>query len=170
MEIADIINLETPMEMRREVLKSAIKKGLPEDYIWKQVEIYRANFSEGKKYRKPAHIGEILLTVLPGIGEITMTDTPIETRLEFYLRHRNIDFEIQKKIGKYQVDFFFPQADLVVEADGKDYHYTKEQREKDEKRDYYLMKRGYTVVRFTGSEIFSNVERVVAKILSFLGD
>lgn len=56
-------------------------------------------------------------------------------------------------IGPYQVDFVCFQT-VVVEIDGHEYHKTKEQRSKDYKRERFLQKEGYTVVRFMGTEVF----------------
>lgn len=74
----------------------------------------------------------------------------------------------QTQIGKYRVDFLligrhFPppnfdrpkEARIVIECDGHDFHErTKEQAERDKKRDRELIARGYTVLRFTGREIW----------------
>lgn len=81
------------------------------------------------------------------------------------------EFEIipQNIIGIYKVDFVVrrnadnsnpPQPiphrekNFVIEIDGYEYHKTKEQREHDYKRERYLLNMGYTVIRFTGTEIF----------------
>ncbi len=48
---------------------------------------------------------------------------------------------------------------FAVEADGHDYHErTKEQAKHDRERDRALTRAGYTVMRFTGSEIFQSVK------------
>jgi very-short-patch-repair endonuclease len=61
---------------------------------------------------------------------------------------------------KYVADFLFTSTagkmrKLVVECDGHDFHErTKEQAEHDKKRDRKLTELGYTVLRFTGREIW----------------
>jgi very-short-patch-repair endonuclease len=73
----------------------------------------------------------------------------------------------QEEIGigddTYRVDFLLCAIcqgvgrKVVVECDGHDFHEkTKEQAAKDKQRDRTLTKHGYTVVRFTGSEIWDN--------------
>ena len=70
--------------------------------------------------------------------------------------------EAQKEIGQFRVDFLFTVEGkqghlfkLVVECDGHDFHErTKEQAAKDRSRDRDLTMLGYTVIRFTGSEIY----------------
>ena len=59
----------------------------------------------------------------------------------------------QVQVGNYRVDFMVDGMMIVVECDGYDQHKTKEQMAKDYKRERYLVSQGYTVIRFTGSEI-----------------
>lgn len=69
-----------------------------------------------------------------------------------------VRFMNQVKIGPYRVDFLIQTEDakIVVECDGHDFHEkTKEQAAKDKKRDRFLQSKGYRVLRFTGSEIWS---------------
>lgn len=71
--------------------------------------------------------------------------------------------EPQKKIGKYRADFCLTVWDgqklnkLIVECDGHDFHErTKEQAARDKARDRHFTMGGYSILRFTGSEIFKN--------------
>jgi len=59
----------------------------------------------------------------------------------------------QVVIGIYVVDFIV-NGKYIIEIDGHEWHKTKEQREFDYKRERYLLKRGYTVLRYTGTEIY----------------
>ena len=63
------------------------------------------------------------------------------------------EIEPQVVIGIYKVDFVI-NGEFVIEIDGHAWHNTKEQREQDYKRERYLLKNGYTVIRFMGTEIF----------------
>jgi very-short-patch-repair endonuclease len=59
-------------------------------------------------------------------------------------------------IGKYRADFAFIgyAGRLALECDGHDFHErTKEQAAHDRKRDRWMLSQGWTVLRFTGSEI-----------------
>ncbi len=73
----------------------------------------------------------------------------------------------QHKIGKYTADFLIAgrhmelphspeiRRSIVVECDGHDFHErTKEQAQRDRKRDRDIQALGYKILRFTGSEIF----------------
>jgi very-short-patch-repair endonuclease len=88
--------------------------------------------------------------------------------------HKDIHSQIkpQHRIGNYVADFLVFHR-IVVEVDGHDYHKTKEQREYDYKKTRYLQKKGYTVVRFTGTEVFLDpvgcwreVKDILYKLLS----
>lgn len=65
----------------------------------------------------------------------------------------------QHKIGPYRADFYLhcPSAKkqhVVVECDGHEFHErTKEQAAHDRSRDRWMVAQGYTVLRFTGSEL-----------------
>jgi len=70
----------------------------------------------------------------------------------------------QTKIGKYRLDFSLdgafdkiPYSGVGIEIDGHAFHErTKEQAAHDKLRDRFLWRNGYSVLRFTGSEIFKD--------------
>lgn len=64
----------------------------------------------------------------------------------------------QVDILEYRVDFLIhgKNKKIVVEADGHEYHSTKEQIAKDNKRQNDLTLAGYTVMRFSGSQLSKN--------------
>lgn len=78
--------------------------------------------------------------------------------------------EKQVKIDRYRVDFILHVLDrgkwpnerlasVIIECDGHDFHEkTKEQAARDKSRDRFLQSQGYTVLRFTGSEIWKDAE------------
>jgi very-short-patch-repair endonuclease len=77
----------------------------------------------------------------------------------------------QMQIGPYRVDFLYVCGNrrLVVECDGFEFHdRTKEQAERDKARDRDLAALGYTVMRFTGSEIWRNPFAAASEVLGFL--
>ena len=65
----------------------------------------------------------------------------------------------------YEVDFLWPEARLVVEADGG--RHTREQRAKDNERDLRLQLAGYVVLRFTEEQL-ADEAAVAVRILSTL--
>lgn len=60
---------------------------------------------------------------------------------------------------------------LAIECDGHDYHErTKEQAARDKSRDRALVAAGFSVLRFTGSEIWHRPDQCVDEICEVLGN
>ncbi len=76
-----------------------------------------------------------------------------------FLRSYPIRFLRQKVIGKYIVDFYCAQAQIVVELDGSQ-HYTPEEKQKDEDRTNFLNTYGLTVLRIPNNEVNQNFRGV----------
>lgn len=81
----------------------------------------------------------------------------------------------QAKIEQYRVDFLLQlhhlgqTRNIVIECDGHDYHErTKEQAARDRSRDRELSTMGYSVLRFTGSEIYRDSFRCGQSVQDFL--
>ena len=77
----------------------------------------------------------------------------------------------QVSISKYRVDFLISGdgKNLVVECDGRDFHHaTRDQIERDRKRDADLAALGYTVFRYPGKQITTDIWKPVLEILSWL--
>lgn len=105
--------------------------------------------------------------------KVENTESPIEAALVRTLREWS-DFNgylstvtTQVAIGPYRADILIEQDDrkLVVECDGSEFHaITKEQVERDKRRDRYCVARGIYVMRFTGSEITRDPRGCAAEI------
>jgi very-short-patch-repair endonuclease len=68
----------------------------------------------------------------------------------------------QFPLGIYVADFLiFPKffVPAIIECDGQETHKTKEQRYADCVKARFLMRHGYMVIRFTGSEIWVDAVR-----------
>ena len=72
-------------------------------------------------------------------------------------------FNRQKPIDKFIVDFYCCRAMLAVEIDGGQ-HYEEENMEKDNLRDARLKQLGIKVLRFTNLDVLNNIEGVIMKI------
>lgn len=87
--------------------------------------------------------------------------------------------EPQKQIGKYRVDFLLSQngigpkehlTPVIIELDGHDFHdKNKLQRAYEKARDRFLVKAGYKVLHFTGSEVVLDPYKVTHEALSMMG-
>ncbi len=95
--------------------------------------------------------------------------TEAEAKLWIRLRRKQLDgfrFRRQTPIGSYIVDFFCPEAKLIVEIDGGQH---ADQKEYDELRTQWLEERGYRVVRFWNNDVLANTDGVIAEIQRAVG-
>ncbi len=74
-----------------------------------------------------------------------------------------VQFYRQKPIGDYIVDFYAPSARLVVEVDGSQ-HLTPNHAQRDAQRDAYLTGLGLRVLRFSNSQVLTELDAVVEVI------
>lgn len=100
--------------------------------------------------------------------------TPIENIMDEALSRYVFAHELdglglkrQERVGDYRVDFLITGLlmPVVVECDGHDYHEkTKEQARRDRQMDRRLQILGCAVLRFTGSEIWNDVESCLKEV------
>lgn len=85
-----------------------------------------------------------------------------------------IDVVLQKRIGPYRVDFLMRDAlrrdagGLVVEADGRAWHESREAMTNDRRRDRWFLLRGLRCVRFMGHEINNDAVGCGDEVLNLL--
>jgi len=89
-----------------------------------------------------------------------------------------VQLEPQKTVktdaGEFKIDFVVtPKAaqgtKVAVEIDGHDFHEkTKDQVASDKSRERSLIREGYVVLRFTGSEVFRNPRKCVNEVVAFI--
>ena len=72
-------------------------------------------------------------------------------------------FRRQHPIGPFIADFADVRARLVVEVDGAT-HGTDDEQEYDRRREGYLRRRGWRVLRFTNSDVYESLGSVVEAI------
>ena len=96
------------------------------------------------------------------------TPTEAESRLWKRLRHKQLDgfrFRRQQPIGQYVVDFFCPEAKLILEIDGGQH---MDQEKADAERTRWLEAKGYRVVRFWNNDVLANTDGVLLRIHDLL--
>jgi very-short-patch-repair endonuclease len=71
----------------------------------------------------------------------------------------------QHPIGPYIVDFVFLEKKLIVELDGGQHQI---RQAADEKRDKWLIREGYTVLRFWNNDVLKKAEGILATIRKHL--
>jgi very-short-patch-repair endonuclease len=80
-----------------------------------------------------------------------------------FLKNYPIQFNRQKVIGNYIVDFYCHQAKLIIELDGGQ-HFEAKRVLNDESRTEYLNSRGLKVLRIPNHEIWNNFPGVCGEI------
>lgn len=115
-------------------------------------------------------IEEIMLGIL--------LNTRKNSNIGEFINPFKISYEIkqQEKIGRYRADFVvyialttmkkdLEIAKYVIECDGHNFHEkTKEQASKDKRRDRLFSSKGYTVLHFTGSEIYNDPHDIYCEL------
>jgi len=74
----------------------------------------------------------------------------------------------QAPIGPYVVDFVIHQRRLIIEVDGE-HHFTTAGSAQDARRDEWLARAGYRVIRFNTGELADSFDGCVEEILGILG-
>jgi very-short-patch-repair endonuclease len=94
-----------------------------------------------------------------------LTDSELERMFLRILRAASLPLPLtQHVLGKYRVDFFFPDQGVVVEADSLRFHRTAARQRKDYERDQAHLLAGLTPLRFTHWQIAREPEHV-ARVL-----
>jgi len=96
--------------------------------------------------------------------------TDAEQKLWRRIRRKQLEgvqFFRQRPIASYIVDFYAGSVKVAIELDGSQ-HFEKEHQLQDHMRDQQLQNLGITVLRFSNSEVFQNLEGVLQEILRVL--
>ncbi len=91
--------------------------------------------------------------------------TNIEIIVEAFLRALEVEYEAQKHIGWWIVDFYVPGKNLIIECDGDYWHGKPEVQARDVRKDAYFARKGYQVLRLLGSQIMSGDLKSLVEIL-----
>ena len=77
----------------------------------------------------------------------------------------NLDFDRQKIIGNYIVDFYCPALKLIIEIDGNSHD---NKLDYDLERDKYFGELGLQVIHFTDNDVKNNIGVVLEYIGGFI--
>jgi len=80
---------------------------------------------------------------------------------------KSFHFRRQVQLGPFYADFASHRARLVVEIDGSQ-HFTDDEQAYDKRRDAFMHRQGYRVVRFNTLDVAKNLEGVHAAIAALL--
>ena len=101
--------------------------------------------------------------------DLRKKQTPQEVILWSRLRREQLGFKFRRQhsIGGYITDFYCPTKKLVIEIDGSQ-HFEKENKEYDKIRSSYFEGLDIKVLRFTNTEINTNMGGVLLRIVNKL--
>ena len=93
-----------------------------------------------------------------------------EAKLWSRLRNRRLHgfkFVRQEPVGPYFADFCCREEKLILEVDGAT-HSSDDDRAHDERREAFLKREGYRVLRAYNAEVYENLDGVLETILATL--
>lgn len=118
-----------------------------------------------KLSRRP---GVALLRELLDRRTFRLTDSELERRFLPIVRRVGLPPPTtQQKVNGFDVDFYWPDLDLVVETDGLRYHRTPAQQARDRVRDQTHLAAGTTPLRFTHAQVRfdpAHVQTILASV------
>ena len=80
-------------------------------------------------------------------------------------RFHGLDFDRQRVIGNYIVDFYIKQLGLIIEIDGSSHDFDGDY---DERREKYLISLGLKVYRITVSDILKHMGFVLVGLENYI--
>jgi very-short-patch-repair endonuclease len=109
-----------------------------------------------------------LRTLLDGEGPKRTRSTPERTLLRALRKAGVAGFETNVYLGRWEVDFYWPKSELVVEVDAYSTHSSPWAFERDRKKTAELEELGMKVHRVTKRRIDDELGAVVAEIQRFI--
>jgi very-short-patch-repair endonuclease len=98
------------------------------------------------------------------------SQTALERRLLSLVRESHLPLPTsQRRIGRYRVDFMYPDHGLVVECDSLRHHRTAASQTRDLERDQAHVRAGLRTLRFTHFQVFHRPDHVRAVLAETLG-
>lgn len=115
-----------------------------------------------------ARRGRKVLMLAGGPAELTRSE--LERRfLAFVDRHRLPRPAVGLPLEGYELDFFWPEAKLIAELDGREAHLTREAFESDRARDRRLLTAGVRTVRITDRALREDDGELATQLAALVG-
>lgn len=97
-------------------------------------------------------------------------DGLLEARFARVLREGSLPAPVfQYRVGRYRVDFAYPELRIAIEVDGFEVHGTPAALQADLERQNTLVAAGWTVLRFTWRDVVRRPAWVAAQVAALLG-
>jgi very-short-patch-repair endonuclease len=117
--------------------------------------------------------GQVQAAHVVGLTE-PLSESPMETRLRLVIVDSGLprpvaQFEVRNSAGRLvgRVDLAYPQWRIAIEYDG-DHHRGREEYRDDQRRANALRVAGWTVLRFTASDVWRRPDQIVAQIRALI--
>jgi very-short-patch-repair endonuclease len=105
--------------------------------------------------RHPRRRGRARLQSILDAQTFSRSQTALERRFLALVRAAGLPVPTsQERLGKYRVDFSYPEHNLVVETDGLRHHRTAAEQTTDIERDQAHVRAGLRTLRFTHFQVF----------------
>lgn len=88
--------------------------------------------------------------------------TSLENKVTMRLHQYDLLDEMQRRVGKYHLDYAWPELKIALEADGP-HHWRPDVAMKDAVRDSWLRSRGWMVFRI--DEMAGNLEEQLCRVV-----
>lgn len=135
------------------IMEDMAKEGMDSDHIARAFKTHCD--SKIKQFYAPKI--QDLKSVINDI-DLNKADSKAELVLYKRIKERGIPFVFQKVIGYYKADYVFDDS-IILEIDGVGHD-----KERDEKRDNYLRKMGYKVIRVPLWILSMDVDAVIDSV------
>lgn len=90
-------------------------------------------------------------------------------QFDVYAQHKIQSFYVDMFVTCFSVDDSAKKSSVVIECDGHEFHEkTKEQVERDKRRERAIVSQGFQLLRFAGSEIYRNPDVCAKEVREFL--
>lgn len=90
----------------------------------------------------------------------------MEKRFREGLEERGIVYKKQVQFGRFVIDFLIGK--LVIEVDGDYWHNKPGIKERDLRKDTFLKSKGYAVLRFTETQIKTELDKCLDKTITHI--
>lgn len=104
---------------------------------------------------------------MPKSHGMTPNRTPAEKFFAKGLQSKNIKFLHNVDLDGYEVDFYIPEYNIVIEIDGF-HHLSSDKQQSDLRKERALSRRGITVFRLTNEQIWTDLSACLLTIETYI--
>jgi hypothetical protein len=115
--------------------------------------------------RCPTHLASRRLASFAEVTQGAPTDSSFEDDFKVFCERYALPRpETNFRLGRYTVDAYFPEHNLIVELDGWDFHKDRDSFERDRERDAEALARGIASIRITWDRLHNTPDREAERL------